>query len=305
MKIAIYLSSVPPKVKNEQKINALKRFGKGVESNGDSVQFVTDTRVVDSDVSVIQGFVSNDFTSSHLRLRKEVVDRSQSAIIIDSNLFQFSCTEDPSFYLRYSVNGVFPTTGFYFDNKIDSSRWAKISNRLNLQLADYRENGDHVLISLQRMQGWSMRNIDVQTWLDECISKIRMFSDRKIVVRKHPGDKKQHELRIKFNDVVFSENPLLVTDLKNCWANVTFNSSPGVASLIKGIPTFVTDPSPCHSQTYPICNTDISLIETPALYDRQPWIERLCQFHWNNDEVASGEAWEFMKERLVLFNKNK
>jgi len=305
MKVAIYLNSVPLKIKNEQKIAALKRFGSGVERNGDSVQYVIDPRIVDADVSVIQGFVSNDISSAHIKLRKEVLDKTQNTIIIDSNLFQFSCVEDPNYYLRYSVNGVFPNTGFYFDNKIEPERWARISNRLNLHLENYRTSGDHILISLQRVQGWSMRTTDVQNWLDETIAKIRRFSARRIVVRKHPGDKKQQNLRIKFNNVVFSENPSIVVDLVNCWANITFNSSPGVASLIKGIPTFVTDLDPTYSQTYPICNTDISLIENPNLFDRQDWIERLCQFHWNNDEVAVGEAWKFMKERLVLFNQNK
>jgi hypothetical protein len=38
--------------------------------------------------------------------------------------------------------------------------------------------------------------------------------------------------------------------------------------------------------------------------DRQEWIDRLCQSHWNDDEIASGEAWRFMRERLGILRPN-
>ena len=37
------------------------------------------------------------------------------------------------------------------------------------------------------------------------------------------------------------------------------------------------------------------------MLNRQEWIDRLCQSHWNDDEVASGEAWKFLRERLNLY----
>jgi hypothetical protein len=69
-----------------------------------------------------------------------------------------------------------------------------------------------------------------------------------------------------------------------------------VASLIEGIPTFLTDPKPEHSQTFGIANTDLSKIENPIMSDRQQWVEKLAMCHWNFEELRSGEAWEFFRQ---------
>jgi hypothetical protein len=79
---------------------------------------------------------------------------------------------------------------------------------------------------------------------------------------------------------------------------VVYNSSPSVASIIEGIPAFLTDPHPQHSQSVAVANTDISRIEDPMLVDRQSWIERLSMCHWKFDELKSGEAWKFFKQYI-------
>jgi hypothetical protein len=303
MKIAIYLAAVP-KNKNELKLAVLNRFGTGVSLSGDTVEFVRDYKVIKSDIAVMQGYVHHDTSSDHLKLRKSILDNNENTLVIDSNLFQFANTTIPNYYLRYSLNGIFPTTGFYFDNKINTTRWDSISSKLGITLSEYRSAGDHILICLQRVDGWSMCGTSVQYWLDTTIKKIRACSNRPIIVRKHPGDRRQSTLILKDPTVKFSTNESLNTDLKNCWATVTYNSSPGIASLISGVPVFVTDPTPQRSQTWPIANTNLSTIESPVLHDRIEWLHRISQSHWNDDEVASGEAWRFMRERLCILKPN-
>ena len=298
MKLAIYLAAIP-KNKNTLKLEILHRFAEGVTKAGDQVLTVSDHNIVSSDLAVIQGFVHHDVSSPHLQLRKHILKTNKNTLVIDSNLFQFANKELANYYLRYSLNGIFPTTGFYFDNIIDESRWTSISNRLNITLKDYRTNGNHILICLQRVDGWSMCGISVQQWLDRTVAEIRKYSNRPIVVRKHPGDRKQDTLRFS-KDYVLSNSADLLADLTNCWAMVTFNSSPGIAGLINGIPVFVTDPTPQRSQVWPICNTLLSSIEVPTLFDRKTWIDRISQCHWNLDEVSSGQAWSFLRERFQL-----
>ena len=86
----------------------------------------------------------------------------------------------------------------------------------------------------------------------------------------------------------------LENDLKNCWAVVNYNSSPSVGAAIEGYPIFVTDP--LKSQCAEISNMNLSDIENPKLPDRQRWAERLAMFHWNFDEIASGECWAHMRK---------
>ena len=302
MKIAIYLAAVPQN-KNAIKLAVLRRFGEGARRCGDTVEIVENVKIVNSDVAVMQGFVHQDISRPHLLLRRNILDSNPNTVVIDSNLFQFSNSELQNYYLRYSLNGIFPTTGFYFDNKLDPARWQSISQRLGINLVPYRSNGSHILVCLQRVDGWSMCGVDVQRWLDKTVKRIRSYSNRPIVVRKHPGDRRQNSLTFS-KDYTVSTSPSILDDFKNCWATVTYNSSQGVASLITGVPVFVTDPVPQQSQTWPICNTDLSQIENPLMPDRQEWIDSVCQSHWNDDEVASGEAWRFLRDRLCILRPN-
>lgn len=296
MKLAIYLSAVP-NTKNELKVAALKRFGQGAAASGDECIYVTDHRIVDADVAIMQGFVHNDISRPHLSLRRQILDNSKKTIIIDSNLFQFADPTNPNFYLRYSVNGVFPNTGFYFDNNIDPKRWRDISSQLSCSLQDYRTSGKFILICTQRVDGWSMTGVDVQRWLNDIVAKIKQYSDRPIIIRRHPGDRQQQNL-VAPPGTSFTNTQYIAHDLGNAWATITYNSSPGVASLVKGVPVFVTDNIPQRSQTWPICNTNLENLENPELFDREEWINRLSQSHWNEKEIISGQAWEFMKPRL-------
>jgi hypothetical protein len=220
-------------------------------------------------------------------------------LIVDSNLFLYSDKSNPLHYLRYSFDGVFPTTGFYFDKHIDPARWTKISKDLGIGLQPWRTHGNHILICLQRNGGWSMRGLDVIEWMNTTILEIRKYSRRPIIVRAHPGDKKiGRYLKVNHKSVALSVNTGLKEDLINAWATVVYNSSPSVASVIEGVPAFLTDPQPQHSQSVAVANTDISRIEDPVMVDRQTWIERLSMCHWKFDELKSGEAWQFFKKYI-------
>lgn len=305
--VAVYHSSVPS-TRNEEKIELLNNFSQGVRATGDEVIDVRESKYVNADVGVIQGWLgSGEISTRHLMLRNTVIQEQLSnnkyVVSADSNLFLYTDTSNPHHYLRYSFNGVFPNTGIYCDSQIDPQRWQSIKSKLGITVKDYRTSGDHVLILLQRNGGWSMGKFDVQDWAVDTIEMIRRHTDRPILVRPHPGDKntrrildkKFPERKIKFSKrVQLSNNENLLDDLKNCWAAVNHNSSPVVGAAIEGVPIFVTDPT--RSQCKEIANTDLTKIETPELYDRQMWLERISMFHWNFDELKSGQCWSHMRQ---------
>ena len=74
---------------------------------------------------------------------------------------------------------------------------------------------------------------------------------------------------------------------------VNHNSSPTVGSAIEGYPIFVTDPG--RSQSTEVANTDLKLLENPAMPNRQAWVERIAMSHWSQTEIMSGEAWRHMR----------
>lgn len=299
-----YYAGIPPNNNNPEKPLILDNFIAGVNAAGDTGIGHRQMTTLDCDVAFIQGFVhEHGKTAPHLILRRNAVEKQKAegkrSLIVDSNLFLYADPGNTKTYLRYSFDGVFPTTGFYFDKDIDPTRWQRISQRLNLNLKDYRTDGKHILVCLQRNGGWSMKGLPVMTWLDQTIKTIKSLTDRPIIVRAHPGDKKaRNYLRINQPNVFVSWAPNIKNDLQNAWATVVYNSSPSVASLIEGVPVFVTDPQPEFSQVDGVCNTNLKRLEDPKLFDRQQWIEKLAMCHWNFDELKSGEAWQFFRRYI-------
>lgn len=301
MKVVAYLSSVPAKNKNPNKPETLKRFINGVSRTGDQGILHTGTNLVNCDVAFIQGWQhEHGKIAPHLKLRTDVTDFQRSngnrLLVNDSNLFNY-VGERPVHYGRFSFDGVFPTTGCYFWDDPDPTRWQQISRDQGIVLKDWRQQGRHILICTQRNGGWSMKGFDVVSWLNQTVKEIRKHTDRPIVVRPHPGDKNAKTyLNFKSMHWTLSQNASILDDFNNAWAVITYNSTPGVAASIEGIPAFVTDPVPKTSQAFGVANTDLSTIETPAMPERQAWIERLAMCHWSYDELSSGAAWSHFKK---------
>jgi hypothetical protein len=301
--VAVYHLSVPKKPSFE-KTHMLEFFSEGARMAGNRVFDIRNYTVVNSDVAVIQGWIADKTTSPHLKLRQAVINqqfqRKKYVVTADSNLFLYADINNPLHYLRYSFNGVFPTTGIYCDDPVDPQRWNQIQQDLNISLKDYRSTGAQVLICLQRNGGWSMGNQSVASWLEHILTLLRNHTDRPIVIRTHPGDRQSAyylkpllSLANRYN-FKMSSNVSLIDDLKNSWAVVNHNSSPTVAAAIEGYPVFITDTA--RSQCKDIANTDLTLIENPRLPDRLEWIQRLAMCHWKFDELKSGEAWAHMRQ---------
>ena len=302
LQVVSYHSGIPRVNKSPEKSNILYNFVKGVNAVGDIGRDHHGFDVQESDVAVLQGFVhENSKNMPHLLLRRAVLEKQKmtrkKTLVADSNLFLWVNTSNkPHHYLRYSWDGVFRRTGFYFDKDVDPTRWQQIKNDLGIEVKPYRKSGNHILICLQRNGGWSMKNNDVMEFCHTVISKLKQYSDRPIVVRAHPGDKKAAiYLRLRLPNVTVSTNPNIDQDLENAWATVVFNSSPGVASFIRGIPVFQMDPEPEYSMYGELANFELSQIEQPVLKDRNNWLERISMCHWKFDELIDGSAWKFMR----------
>lgn len=300
MKVVSYLAGVPSPHKSPHKIEVLNRFVEGVNKCGDTGVSHSANNLIPCDVAVIQGWVhARSPNTPHLNLRKQVSKNTHNkhTIIIDSNLFNYDVGKfHPAHYSRYSMDGVFPTTGNYFDAEIDPNRWIQLSKDLNLSLKDWRSDGRHILLACQRDGGWSMAGYSVIDWVRNTVKEIRKYSDRPIVVRGHPGDRNANRyLSQPGSDWTLSKNEKITQDFKDAWATITYNSSPGVASAIEGIPVFVTDPNPQISQAYAVANTDLSQIENLQTFDRQEWVEKLCMSHWKFEELSNGSAWSHIR----------
>jgi hypothetical protein len=303
--VASYLMGIPPGNRNLEKPAIINNFIEGVNKVGDKGAVVTGWHPMNTDVAVLQGFVHADSKQTkHLLLRKAVYDnqinRGKRCLIVDANLFLYADRTNASGYLRYSYDGIFPTTGEYCYDNPNPERWAKLSRDMNITVKPWKfNNGKDILVCCQRDGGWSMDGQGVVKWLVHTIGQIRAHSDRTIVIRFHPGDKKigghiKMLAGFRIPKVKISYTDSIMEDFATAYAVVNYNSSPAVASAIEGIPTFVLDPD--RSQASDAVHHSLADIENPKEFDRERWLQKLAQCHWTLDELKTGEAWQHLKK---------
>lgn len=295
---------IPPGNTNPEKPAIIVNFIEGVWRTGDEGTIVTDYTPVDADVAVVQGFVHPGSKNSlHLNLRKSVFEKQQRegkrSIIVDSNLFLYADRGNTRGYLRFSYDGIFPNTGEYCNAVPDPQRWNKISQELGLSLKPAKRDGRDILICCQRDGGWSMGEHKLMPWLVKTITQIKQYSDRKIVIRFHPGDKnvlnhKRAFARYRLPNVTVTHNENILQDFVTAHSVVNYNSSPAIAAAIEGVPTFVLDPT--HSQARDVAHHSLNELENIREFDRELWAHRMAQMHWNLQELKDGTAWQHLRK---------
>jgi len=259
------------------------------------------------DLAIIQGWSKNGSDTPHNNFREKIIlnqyRKNRHVLTIDGDIFGYV---RKNVYFRYSIDGIFANTGYYFDKNIDPKRWESIQQKLNIGLKPWRKSGEHILILLQKTSGWSMCGNDVFEECQRTINQIRKYSDRKIVIRIHPSDIKHTYDKLKTiesNTISISLNKHILEDLKNAWCSISYNSSPGVVSAIEGIPVFLTDPDWKRSHCAGIGNINIQNIEDPILKEREKWIQKISMSHFTMDDVKNGLLWDcvnnFLKDKIA------
>jgi len=297
MRVGIFYSSF---AFAPNKVLLMDCFKSGVRANGDiAVDYKTEGQSIkDIDAAFILGY------SVEKNYRRRIIDtckeRNILPIYVDSNIFVYGTT-NTFFYHRYSVNGIFMNDGEYeLGRAIDSERTKKILAYHKINIKPWRTNGDYIIILGQRRKSWNFGEKDGLEWIINTIAKIRLHTDRKILVRLHPGDLKSNSssrsiLQEKFgNSIIISKEANIKKDLAKAWCSVGFNSTPNCVSAMEGVPVFVDDPDRCWAKD--IAFTDLSLIENPPMPERDKWLDNLALIHWNNEEIKNGIYWKFFKK---------
>jgi hypothetical protein len=305
--VASYLMGIPPGNKNPEKPKIIVNFIEGVWAAGDKGQIVCDHTPIEADVAVVQGFVHpGSKNMPHLTLRKAVFDKQQRdgkrSIIVDSNLFLYADKGNSNQFLRFSYDGVFPNTGEYCNDDPNPARWDLISQRLGIQLKPRQTTGKDILICCQRDGGWSMNGEILMPWIVRTVQSLRKYTDRKIIIRFHPGDKnilnhKRMLARYRLDKVIVSHSPNILEDFAGAHCIINHNSSPAVAAAIEGVPAIVLDPN--NSQAAGVSHHSLEDVENLKEFDRELWIRKMAQMHWSLDELKNGTAWKHLRKWAI------
>lgn len=274
-------------------------FAEGVRQCGASVRLVEERQLSPARLAVMIGWCGHVGGGPHIMFRQSIVDyqrqNGNKVMPIDGSCFKF--VNDSTLWLRYSIDSIFYNEGNYANANSDGSRWRQISSEMGIALEPWRNQGNHILICLQRDGGWSSKGFDQDEWLRKTIKKIRKYSLRPILIRPHPGSKKEYEYWSGKDNIFVSDsiNVSLHMDLKNAHAAVFWNSSSAVAAVLAGIPVFVNDVS---SVAWAVANHDISMIENPSLPDRQQWLWDLSAAHWSIEHSRRGDIYRAFEQWL-------
>jgi len=295
--VAVYLSSLPRIADRNRKVEVLRAFAQGASVAGANTKLQDQYQTVPARLAVILGWVGTTIAGPHIQLRKTAIaeqsQRNQKIMSIDGSCFKFA---DPtSIFLRYSLDGVYYNTNEYANKNSGPEKWNQIKQRLNLELAPWRSNGNHILVCGQRDGGWSMKGVDMNQWALETVQQIRKTTDRPIVVRAHPKNPINQTLFKSIPNLRFSQGSTLQQDLANAWASVFFNSSSCVASILAGVPVFANDHD---CVAYDVANRDINQIENPVLLDCNQWLWDLSSAHWTDDDSRAGLIYKKFKPFL-------
>lgn len=299
--VAVYMGSLP-KIKNHNlKVQIMQAFAEGAKRAGARV-FVGDLqrRLVNARLAVIIGWVGMNFSGPHIYFRQAIIEHQKKiggrVMPIDGSCFKFSHSGD--MWLRYSLDSVFYDEGEYANQNCTAEKWNAIANTLNLQLKPWRENGDHMLICLQRDSGWNAKGFDQVHWLGKTLKIIRAQTERPIFIRPHPSnelDWTEPVRKWKKITVIDSTKRSLEQDLRNAHSAFFYNSSSSVAAVLNGVPAFVSESS---AVTWEVCNQRTKDVENPIMPDREQWLYNLAGCHWTIEHSRNGDIYRHFEPYL-------
>lgn len=268
--------------------------------NCDAMRGYHNKLIPECDLAIIQGWIKKDSKGSHNEYRKRIIEnqvaKGKHVLTIDGNIFNYLIK---GVYFRYSIDGIFGNTGYYFDKTIDPNRWNEIKKRIGCDIKPWRKNGNHIVILMQKDSGWTMGDVSNVEWCSRVIDEIKKHTDRKIIIRIHPSDIKvqeKYKMLARNKSVTISNSTDIREDLRGAWCSISYNSSPGAVSAIEGVPVFIMDRDCRKSPAFQVGNTNISKIEDPLMPERKEWIQRIAMSHFSVEDIRKGLLWNGVKE---------
>jgi len=208
-------------------------------------------------------------------------------------------------WIKLSWNSFFVDEGLYpYDPSYD--RWSELSKKYNIEIKDWKRRGDAVLFNLQKdgdsaLNRLTYNGIDYKDYCAEKIKEIKQYTDRPIIIRKHPLDNVVAPYLEKiYPEIEFSKNKNLYDDLNRSWCMITYNSTSCVESTLYGTPTITLDPS---AISWSVSQHKLQDVENLHNIDRLEWCKRIAFMQWQGNELLDGYVWKLLKD-LVQKNIN-
>ena len=147
------------------------------------------------------------------------------------------------------------------------------ADRLGVQLAPWREQGEHVLVCPNRYIG-PRADVMPDIWPRQIVSRLQRLTKRPVRVRVHPGNWKRRPPKVPIEE-----------DLRDAWACVIWWSTAGIRALIAGVPVIFCGPYWIGARA---AGRDLKAIEAPVLGDRHAALQDIGNGQFSLSEIAAG-----------------
>jgi hypothetical protein len=165
---------------------------------------------------------------------------------------------------------------------------------IGLEAKPWRQTGRNIVVAAQRTDSEQWRGQpSMIDWINEVVKRIRTVSDRPIIVRPHPRE------RLSVVQGVAMVTPTKLggsydsfdfhTVLSNAHLVVNWSSTPGVESILFGVPSVVGP----NSMASVVGAGRLEDIENPRRPDRTEWVRWLAHTEWRLCELQQG--WWFKR----------
>jgi hypothetical protein len=235
------------------------------------------------------------------RLRDSALSRARAALIenmperrliIESPAFREGL-KMPCEWWRMSWNS-FLRDGDYCNENCPSDRFDAICELQGIQVRDWREGGGHIVVMMQKPSDASCAELDMDAWTTDVVTRLMAATDRDIIVRQHPLDRRPGGHKPTFFGARMSWAPL-ERDLEGAWAVVTYTSLSSIESICAGIPTWVLGEG---SLAWPVASGhSLATIESPERPERMQWLYDLAYTQWHVSEIKEGIPWKRLRPR--------
>ena len=326
MKVEIFRRTVKDRRRGAS-YDLLQYMAEGIRACGDEPIMINETKTGDwtkdemeptAPIGCMFGYGGSNQMHHTKGRRRDLVERAKKKgikiITFDGGLLSsFGNVHGDKHHWRVSLFSPMNNGDFLSDNS-PPDRWEAAKTRWNIKSEPWRKSNqeDPIMFVLQPKDNWSMNNLDPIEWFHGVYEKLRPITDRKFIVRPHPNHVVNIEERMKeFPDdveVIIGQKYFQGDEKKyyrfhfqeaitNCHAVVTHNSTAGVDSCVRGIPTFNTSDL---AISWPVANKDLNNIETPERPDRTQWLYDLGYKLWSEKEIRDGTVFKRFKEKLGM-----
>jgi len=164
------------------------------------------------------------------------------------------------------------------------------------RMKPWREaRGKYVLVMGQVPGDASLRGMDTHQWAFRVVQALKA-ARLEARVRRHlkdPTPSVRMSRRLADARRAYYETRPWEDALADAAWVVAYNSNSAVESVLDGVPTVTLDRG---TMAYPV--TDHDPVKAPTAHDRTQWAHDLAYAQWTIDEMASGDAWDYIKGGL-------